>query len=238
MSLWRRRAQARGRAPGRRTAFQTCYPRCAGPRRAGERAAESSFPAPAWKAGPCSRVCSWQPDARGPAATSSRGGDVCAPGARAATEPRLCRRGARPARRPTPSRPPHPYPPHPTTPGSGRAPALGGTLAGAPRAVSRTRGTPPAGGGAGETIICSVVMRRATAGRGSSSQACPLSRTLSLVPGPARTVRSCTATVKAGSCQRRARAHTRTHRGETFSKKNESLDSLLGGAGAARGLRG
>ena len=87
-----------------------------------ERAAESSFPASDWKAGRCSRVCSWQPGARGPAATSSRGGDVCAPDARAATEPRLCRRrGARPGRRPAPSRP-----------GGGPEPSLGGTLAGAP----------------------------------------------------------------------------------------------------------
>lgn len=120
VSLWELRAQARGRPPGRWTAFQTCYPRSAGSRRDGERAAESSFPASAWKAGPCSRVCSWQPGARGPAATSSRGGDVCAPGARAATEPRLCRRGARPARRPAPSRPPR----------GGRSAALGGPLAG------------------------------------------------------------------------------------------------------------
>lgn len=88
-----------------------------------ERAAESSFPASDWKAGPCRRVCSWQPGARGPAATSPRGGDVCALLRPAATEPRLCRRrrrrGARPGRRPAPSRP-----------GGGRAPALGGTLGG------------------------------------------------------------------------------------------------------------
>lgn len=64
----------------------------------------------AWKAGPRRRVCSWQPGARGPAATSSRGGEVCAPGARAATEPRRCRRRARS--------------------GGGRAAALGGTPAG------------------------------------------------------------------------------------------------------------
>lgn len=188
-------------------AFQTCSPRSAGSRRAGERAAESSFPASDWKAGPCSRACSWQPGARGPAATSSRGGDVCAPGARAATEPRLCRRGARPGRRPAPS-----GPGGWASAGSGRDPG------GDPK-----RSLGPAGrrwrAGCGGDPNLFRGNETVTVGRGSISQACPPSLTSLLVPGPTRTACALTATVKAGWCQHSARAHTRGAGGGTFFKK-------------------
>lgn len=94
-------------------------------------AAQSSFPASVWKAGPRRRVCSWLP-APGPhghiilrlGSVSSR--------AVIATEPSLCGRPSLSVLGASCIQPP---------------PGVGGTRAGGdPGAVSRTRGTPQAGG--------------------------------------------------------------------------------------------
>lgn len=143
----------------------------------------------------------------------------------AATEPRLCRRRARPRRRPAPS-----------CPGGGR----GAAWAGPKRDPQRSLG--PAGrlrrAGVRETIICSVVMKTATVGCGSISQACLLSLTIFLVPRPTRTVCSFIATVEAGSCQNSARAHTHTPGGGWggLFLKNERLDSLLSSGALREGV--
>lgn len=175
-----------------------------------ERAADSSFPASDWKAGRCSRVCSWQPGARAPR-PHHPGAGMCALPAPALPPSHVCAAGAR---GPGGAR-------HRAAPGVGeRAPALGGTLAGDPERSLGPAGRRRRAGAAGETIICSVVMRTVTVGRGSISQACLLSLTIFLVPGPTRTVCSFIATVKAGSCQNSARAHTHTDTpGKTFLKK-------------------
>ena len=107
--------------------------------------------------------------------------------------------------------------------GSGRDPGRG--LRGNPE-----RSLGPAGRRrrAGEKIICSVVRRTVTAGRGSISQACLLALTIFLVPGPTRTVCSFIATVKAWPVPaQRARAHTHTHaRAHTHAKGKLSFKKM------------
>lgn len=134
--------------------------------------------------------------ARGPAATSSWGGEVCAPDAPPPAS-HVCVAGRR-----GPGSAPHRAAPGWASGSTGRDPAG--------RDPQRSLG--PAGrlrgAGVRETIICSVVMKTATVGRGSISQARLLTLTIFLVPGPTRTVWSFIATVKAGSCQNSARAHS------------------------------
>lgn len=198
MSIWGFRGRP-GTPLGLGTASQTCYPRSAGSRRAeqGNEQPSHHFQPQTGKAGPCSRACSWQPGARGPAATSSRGGDVCASG-------HVCAAGARGAGGAL-----HRAAPGWASAGWGRDPG---------RDPERSLG--PAGrrrrAGCGGDHNLFRGNETVTVGRGSISQACPLSLTIFLVPGPTRTACSFTATVKAGSCQSSARAHTR---GKTFSLK-------------------
>lgn len=168
-----------------------------------ERAAESSFPASDWKAGPCS---------------------ACALGSRAPRAPRPHHPGAGGALR-TPAPPPS----HVCAAG---AHGPGGAQPLAARWASADPGRDP-GGHPERSLGPAGRRRRAGCGgednlfRGNEHGDCwpwihftglPSLPDDLLVAGPSRTVCSFIATVKAGSCQHSARAHTHT-RGKTFFKK-------------------